>query len=443
MSIAGCNARRQPTALFVGYYIEDTRSLCRVAAALARSAGIRPVFWIYTSGEMRRAAEAAVAAQGFELFSISPFEQRGIEQTFFNPIRVVRAKQETNRAVALGVLHGARPDVIVCTGDPVEYTFLKTANQLGIPSLYLQWTEAFSPDWHRAWYRAQAKAKAASLPPLRRVRRTAARNLYRLLGEGTRWPVPSKQATRLAVPGEFYRDMYIQARVAADKIRVTGNPQCDEMFRCARLEASELARGREGLGVPPGSPIALYALDDFERSTHLDRDNAEEADATILRSIRTALPDHVRVVKLHPKQGPRHRERIRDIDSGAIVVGSEVEVGTLVAAAAVVVCVMSSVLLWAVGIDRPAISAFLWKGADEFRMVRHYSGVEQADSYDALVEALRRQTSDAEHISMWQEKRRLCRNRFLRVDGKSVDRIVAEVSGLVREARTRQIASGV
>lgn len=147
-------------------------------------------------------------------------------------------------------------------------------------------------------------------------------------------------------------------------------------------------------------------------------------------------------MKLHPKHGPEHRERIRAIDPAAILAGSEIEVGSLVAVAAVVVCVTSSVLLWAVGIDRPAISAFLWKGADEFRMVRHYSGVEEADSYDALVEALRRQTSDPAHIGVWQEKRRLCRDRFLRVDGKSVDRIVAEVSGLVGEARTRQVARG-
>lgn len=75
-------------------------------------------------------------------------------------------------------------------------------------------------------------------------------------------------------------------------------------------------------------------------------------------------------------------------------------------------------------------------------MVRHYSGVEEADSYDALVEALRRQTSDPEHIGVWQEKRHFCRDLFLRVDGGSVDRLVADVSGLVREARTGRVARG-
>jgi hypothetical protein len=432
----------RPVVLFVGYYIEDTRSLCRVASALTRTSGFRSVFWIYTSEKMRCAAEAAVAAQGFDLLHAWPSEYSSGEQVFLNPIRGVQVKRQANRAIALSVLQRVKPSAIVCTGDPSGYTFLRAANELRIPSLYLQWTEAFSPEWHQAWYRAQAKAKDASLPPLRWLRRKVGRRLYRLLGEGTQWPVPGKQASLLAVPGEFYRDMYVQARVAQEKIRVTGNPQCDEMFRCANLDETEHARIREMLGIPGNAPIALFALDDFERSIHLDRRNAENADETILRAIRTALPDYVRVVKLHPKHGPEHRERVRAVDPAAILAGSEIEVGSLVAVAAAVVCVTSSVLLWAVGIGRPAISAFLWKGADEFRMVRHYFGVEEADSYDALAEALRRQTSDPEHIGVWQEKRRLCRDRFLRVDGKSVDRIVAEVSGLVRETRTGRVARG-
>lgn len=431
----------RPVVLFVGYYIEDTRSLCRIAAALARSTGFRPVFWIYTSGEMRLAAEATVAAGGFDLLNAGPSEYVSGRKVFWNPIRGVRVKRQANRTIARDVLERTKPSLIVCTGDPAGYTFLKTANELRIPSIYVQWAEAFSPEWHRVWYRAQAKAKDASLPPLRRLRRKVGRQLYRALGEGTQWPVPGKQATALAVPGAFYQEMYIRAGVAAEKIRVTGNPQCDEMFRCANLDETEHARIRKMLGIPGNIPVTLFALDDFERSVHLDRRNAEDTDETILRAIRAALPRHALVVKLHPKHGPEHRERIRALDPAAVLAGSEIEVGSLVAVAAAVVCVTSSVLLWAIGIGRPAISTFLWKGADEFRVVRHYSGVEQADSYDTLVDTLRRQTSDPEYSAVWRERRRSCRDRFLRVDGRSVDRIVAEILGLVRDAGTGRTAS--
>ena len=352
------------TVLFVGSYIEDNRSLCRVAEGLARQGCFRPVFWVYSSGERKRLAEAEVAARGFPLLEVASSAYASTERLMYNPIRMVRELREANRALSLDVLGRVQPVAIVAAGNR---RFLTTANEQGVPSLYMQWTEVFDPDWHRVWCRAMERAKDDKLSPLRRVRRKISRRMFRLLGEGTDWVVPGESATRLAVPGEFYRDMYLQAGVAPHKISVTGNPQCDAMHRCSLLTPDQLASFRRRIGLSPEKPYLLFALDDFERSTHLDRRMAEEADATILRAMREALPEYSRVVKLHPKQTSEHAARIRLVDPKVTIVGSELEIGALIAAAAVVVCITSSSLLWAMGIDRPAISAFLWRGAASSR----------------------------------------------------------------------------
>jgi hypothetical protein len=109
-----------------------------------------------------------------------------------------------------------------------------------------------------------------------------------------------------------------------------------------------------------------------------------------------------------------------------------VPIGDLIAASSLVVSMTSSTLLWAIGIDRPAISAYFWEGVDEFRMTRHWPGVELVDTPEALALAVRRNLHDAEHIATWRARRTACREDFLRADGRSVERIADLYCSLAR-----------
>jgi hypothetical protein len=420
------------TVLVMSYYREDTRTLLRIAEELRRVTDMRPLFLIVSTGTLRDDAAALVRAAGFDLFEELPLEEITAGREGRNPFRSVRVIREANVALATRILERTGAQAILCTIDAARGHFVGTARAMGIPSLYVQWTEILSVDFHQAWWRAEERWFDRAHGPLMRLRRRLRRRINVVAGPGRRWPffIP---ATRLAVAGPFYRDMCIRAGVPAERIEVTGNAQGDAMHRCAGLTASEISDIKRSLGLPDSKEFLLYALDDTKRLVHLDQRSAAAAEETILAAMRAALPSHTRVVKLHPKQGEEDRARIRAIDEEAVVVGQDVEIGPLVAAASAVVSTASSALLWAVGIDRPAISAYFWRGAEEMRTVRNWSGVEQADSFDALVKSFENNFRDPEHIARWRTRRRECRDRFLRVDGGSVSRIVASLCSLLPE----------
>jgi hypothetical protein len=418
------------TVLMMSYYREDTRTLLSVAAELRRTTDLRPLFFIACTGRLYDDAAAVVRAAGFDLFEELPHEDMTAGRDMRNPFRRAGIVRRANLELATQILERTGAAAIVCTADAARGRFVEAAQALGIPSLYVQWAEMDSIELSRAWWRAEARWSDLPHRPLMRLRRRLRRKINEAAGFGHRWPffIP---ATRLAVAGPFYAEMCIRAGIPAERIAVTGNAQCDAMHRCANLRADGISDIKRSLGLADSTKILLYALNDTKRLVHLDQSSAAEAERTILAAMRAANPESIRVVKLHPKQGEEDRARIREIDKDAVVVGEGTEVGELVAAASAVVSTVSSVLLWAVGIDRPAISAYLWRGAEEMRSVRWWSGVEHADSFDALVKSLNDNLQDPAHIATWRARRRECRDRFLRLDGRSVSRIVESLCSLL------------
>jgi hypothetical protein len=67
------------------------------------------------------------------------------------------------------------------------------------------------------------------------------------------------------------------------------------------------------------------------------------------------------------------------------------------------------------------------------RMAREWSGVERADSFDALVKALKDNLEDRRHIAEWRARRRECRESLMRIDGRGVSRIVETVRELIAQ----------
>ena len=416
----------------MSYYREDTRTLIAIAEELRRVMDVHPLFLLASTDTLRQEAAAVVRSAGFDLFEGLPDSDMAAGRGVRNPFREFAIVREANRGLARRILERTSPAAIVCTIDASRNYFIQTAGEMGIPSLYVQWAEIEGPEFHRAWWRAETRWTDRSHRPLKRLRRRVVRMVGKAAGFGQRWPFFTP-ATRLAVAGPFYRDMCIRAGIPPERIVVTGNVQGDEMYRCARMTAAEIAAIKRSLGLAESTRFLLYALNDTARLVHLDPGSAEETERTILTAMRAAQPGFARVIKLHPKQGEEDAARIRAIDPEAVVVGEGWNVGELIAASSAVVATVSSVLLWAVGIDRPSISTYLWRAADEMRMARGWTGVEYADSFDALVTALRGNIEDSRHIAEWRARRREGRDRFLTLDGRGVTRIVEALRSLLPE----------
>lgn len=427
----GSNGASPTTILLISDYAEDTRALVKIATELARHSSVRPIFLITTTGEPADRAADLVRKAGFEVFDVLPLEDAEAGLDVRSPFRRARLIREANAALSARIMKQTGARAILYTADTARGHFIRTANDLGIPSLFVQWTEIYNLELRRAWRQAEVRWSDSQFPAPARMRRRVRRTLNQLAGLHRPWNVA---ATRVAVAGPFYRDVCIEAGVEAERIEITGTLQCDEMHRYAGLSEAELSDVKESIGLGRLQPFLLYALEYTPRLYHLDPQSASEAEQRILAAMRTALPHFARVVKLHPRHGAEDAARVRAFDPEAIVVGGEVSIGGLVAAAAELVSTVSSSLMWAVGIDRPVISAYFWEGVDEFKRARELSGVEHADTVGDLVVALRKNVQDDEHMRIWRSRRAECRDRYLRVDGKGLTRIVDAFLALLPSA---------
>jgi hypothetical protein len=410
------------TLLVIGSYSESLRTLLPVVRRLAGLRKLMPLVCIDASGQDWSAAAEVVQGAGLEVFEGVLKDDLG-DRRLWNPYRRERLYREANRALAGRVLARTRPEGILCTRDTSHGQLVRLAGELGIPSVYVQWTEIHTPEFHQRLRHAELRYEDARQPAWRRAARRAKRAVDELVPPADWWPlfIP---ATRLAVQGRFTRDMCLRAGIPEDRIRVTGTPQCDDMHRCAGLGPASLAAIRADLGTPPDVPFLLYTHEHTDRLSHLDQSCAARAETEVLTAMRQAAPHLPRLVKLHPRAGAETRARLHAADPEARIVGSETSVGELIAASAAMVSMTSSTLLWAVGIDRPGISAYFWEGVDEQRLTRHWTGVELADTRDQLVEAIRANIDSPEHAAHWAARRAAGREEFLRVDGRAVERIV-------------------
>jgi hypothetical protein len=415
-----------PNVLLISSYKEDTHTLLRIVETLGRVRDLRPISLLPVFGPQREGALQVVHGAGIEVFEDLCEKDTEVHGPTYNPFYRAHVVRKAYLKLSERILKRTEPTAILCTSSFLGGHFLRAASARGIRSLYVLWTHVGPPEFHRAWWRAEQRYRDAQQPFLGRLRRRARRALYGVAGLGQRWPL-HVPATSLALPGPYYREQCIRAGVPANRLEVTGNVQCDDMHRYACLDTTALAEIKRSLGVAGDQQYMLYAATHEARLACLAPSTASSALAASLAAMRAAFPSFARVVKLHPKQGEADFARIRSADPAAIVVREEPTIGQLIAAAAVVVSPASSSLLWAVGIDRPAISAHLWEGVDEWKqLIRGWDGVERADSYESLVAAIRNNVENADHMATWRRRRAACREAFMVIDGRSVERIVSK-----------------
>jgi len=424
------------TLLVIGHYLEDTRSLLKIVGAAQETYRLSPIFLITSTADLREQAIQAVREGQYRVFDepqLSFAAEAGIRTRV--PYLRIQHTLEANIALSKRILEIVRPAAILCSGDAAGGTLVKTARLQGIPSLFLQWTEIHSLEVHKAWQVAETRWCDRQYPLPRRFQRRLGRFLDSLAKQGAKvpplWPyfIP---ATYLAVAGPFYKSMCVRAGIPPEKVVVTGNPQCDDMYQYGKLSPEDKAVIRRDLGISNGQRFILYAREHVGRIRHLDPGSALESERLIMLAMRHAAPEYVRVVRLHPKEGAKEHARIRGLDPNALIIGNDCNIGKVIAAADLVISTVSSSLLWALGIDTPAISAFLWRGVDEFKMRRHWVGVENVDTFDELVAAIDRNVHDSAHQQLWRQQRARGRSEFLVLDGKCTERIVRHLGLLLK-----------
>jgi len=419
--------------LVVSYYAESLKYALQVARLAEDELGLESKFLI--TGPRDLAVEAAELISGKTVWLLQEYESSLRPVQTRNPVLSALRTYANYVSLASHFLRESDAAAILCTEDALGGVLLRVAKRRGIPSVYFQWTEIHSREVHEQWRKAERAAVQSQLPWWRRAARRGARSawgaIWKLLtGRRPGWPF-DVQATQIAVMGKFYRDMCIRGGVDPTRIVVTGNPQCDEMVRCRRLPSTEISRIRRKITGSPNTPYVLYAREHVARIRHLSTASAERAERMTLNALREAAPSLPIVVRLHPKEGTAEAERIRKIDPQAILTKKEVSVGEAIAASCLVVSTVSSSLLWAVGIDRPAISAFFWEAVDDFRLRRHWDGVVKVDDCEQLRRVVFRFLNDSDFQREWHERRTNCAKKFLVLDGRSTERIVDSLRKLI------------
>jgi hypothetical protein len=423
--------------LFASYYREDTLTTLRIAASVERHMAVQPVFLLTSAGEDREDASRVVRERGFPVVEDAP-PTESVPSGGYQVQALTRAR----RRWADALLQRVAPKLIVCTNDAAQGQLLIAAEARSVPSLFVQWTDTWSRSMHLKMSEAEARWNDRQRPWFRRLRRRVARRIEIRAGLGLRWPFDN-HATRLALAGPFYLEMCRSEGIRPDRLVVAGNPQCDDIYHASRLGESDHGRLRKRLGLEADQAFLLYAAEHTDRIRHLSAASASESVRAILEGMRLAHLTTPRVVKLHPKQGDDYAQFIRSLDPEAVVLDGTTDLGPLIAASKLVVSTLSSSLLWAVGIGRPAVSAFFWTGVDELRAQRVWSGVDCVDSPDQLVASLRRQTGDSAQSESWSRRRLECRDHFLKVDGRSTERLTEECARLMAVPQPVLASDGV
>jgi hypothetical protein len=244
------------------------------------------------------------------------------------------------------------------------------------------------------------------------------------------WDV--RQAT-VAVQGPAMRQLLVTGGVPSDHVVATGNPELDALYalRASTEDAARRLRGQLGL---PGTTRIITQMRSHEaRIASLSSSTLHEAQAQVIRALRSAAPDAQVIVKLHPKEDETEQAFVQSIDTAVLVVGEEVATNDLLAASDVVVGSASTTLLHSVLLDRPTVRVWLWPGLEYFRKSTAWSGVEEVDSAAALTDVVRLHLDDDAHRETWRRRRDAFIAEEFVFDGRCNERIVDVLERLMGE----------
>ena len=420
--------------LYVGSHPNDIEALTAIARQAQDQLGLDALFSSVAPPDVASDVHRDLAVQGFPTVDRSVVVAQPNNDR--NPSRRARRWRDANLAIVERVVSEMQPAAVLGTVNPAPYLLFDGVAARGVPAVLLQLWFWGDRSFRRAWRADDHRARDAGASRRQRLRRRLERGAEALHGLRQHFEWDVRHAT-VAVQGPAMRRQLVDDGVPAERVVVTGNPVLDDLHRMRNGSNAARERVRTQLAIPGDRHLITHFRSHEDRFPKIDRRTREEAQATVIRSLRAAAPDATVVVKLHPKESDGERALIRSIDADVVIAGTDVDANELIAASALVVGTFSTTLLQAVALDRPAVSALLWPDLDYWCRATDWSGVDRAASGPALTEAVRRQLGEPANQAQWAARRAAFRDDQFVLDGHGTQRVVDLLERLLQAQGTR------
>ncbi len=378
-----------------------------------------------------------------------PRQKRGLRKTLARwwPLALGSTLRELSRSLrqARAVLAETRPAALLVSGDRHlngELAFLKAAQEAGCPTILVSYAYANLPDgkdlgllrkddplyhpgsggqtllkrWIRLRYPAQVKETLYGPLLFYSPAVTLALAWMGMLPSNP-WVLGGGHTTWVTVTGEEDRRRFASQGVPASRLRVTGNPSHDGLYRRAR-QAGELRRALgQKYSLPAERPNLVCAV------PHLVEHNLIEANQhwAETRSLVQALAGSGAnlLLSLHPKSDPAQYRFLESEYEARIL---EEPLQEVLPVADLFAAGFSTTVLWAVLLGIPAV--VIDTAGLGYDIYDHLPGVIKVEGLDRLGPVLARCFNDPDYARSLRQAQADCAAQIAPFDGQACRRII-------------------
>lgn len=241
-------------------------------------------------------------------------------------------------------------------------------------------------------------------------------------GRCSPWILGGGLADLLAVLGEYDREAAVREGVLPAKIRVTGQPSLDELYKASLMRKSIREEIEALYGLAPGKRILVCAVPHQAEENLLDKDTHElqiRALFSVLARQKARLMAHV-LLSLHPKSKQEHYRELAN-EAGLVLVKEPL--AKILPLAEVMIGTLSSTVRWAAGLGIPVVVIDTLRRG--YTIFNHLAAVRTVYSSDELDNVLAESFSDD---GCWIGPVELLRGQSQSVapiDGRACERLLA------------------
>jgi hypothetical protein len=454
----GPRAPERHTVLFVAREPDETlRTFLPIVERLRSEHGVESrVLFHHTPGDWAR-RELGDRTTSWREVAVPRSGLPGrVLRTRLGRSRVLRTGDEIGRLwqtkrLARTIVAEERPIAVVVIQDTLllERFLVRQANQLGIPTLVVQWAFNYPQEMYdrlrvfqygkdgRTGTRRPSRRRALTSIVTRRAYRATLTSLG--LGFDLANSYGGGEARLFAVMGEAFKEQYLAQGVRDKRIVVTGHPLHDAAHaRLRSLDDAERAAIRKRYALPATDPLVLYATQPVLWRRVMTPAELEEN----VRAVAAALARSGRgarlVLKLHPREQAESYAFCGTVDPPVRVI-PQGEITDLIAAADAFISSSSSTVLLAMMLGRPIVTV-------NFNQVPHFDyfetvgGTLHARTHEEFEVAIDLALHDAPTRDRLAHERKDVLDRYTRFDGRASERLAGLIAEAIGAVPTRAAA---
>lgn len=346
------------------------------------------------------------------------------------------------------------PGALVLTDDRryVEAFLVKQAKTHHIPTLVLMWAATNDAETMIVWRQKRAAQRSVSFMErlLRRSAEWLAPQAVKYVdGQPVFWQPPSAilgmrlfaeypekpwilgggQADYVAVTGEHYRRMLVNAGVTPAKILTTGHPRHDQLVQHgARWKTRERTQIYQSIGAPTEKRLLLLGAPPVAhikagtRAGHITPAQMNAYLHEVVAQLLSLDDEFHLVIKVHPRDESEALPYLQG-HVEAFTVVRRYEIARLIAISELLICQGSTIVFDAHILGTPALT-FDFYQTPGYDMWAKAGGVCHVTRPDDLLPAVRRVLEDPSTRQKMEAERRAFLQEYVRCDGRAAERIV-------------------